>query len=132
MYIVSNPEATSGGGEANGGRLVIEVPSPAPTGFVLHESLHFLLAHVQSYGMAIVIQPILRAALANGESVEAFLPQAIARWRTVSPRQNATNEQSGGLAPAALAATLSAASAVRLSCPWPRWPPGRFGNGTKC
>jgi hypothetical protein len=145
VYIVSNPEATSGGGEANGGRLVIEVPSPAPTGFVLHESLHFLLApksslikaaadssgipfetlneavtyalapgitddakqtdilasqlvnfllegapasnpYVQSYGMAIVIRPILRAALANGESVEAFLPQAIARWRTVSPR----------------------------------------------
>jgi hypothetical protein len=150
VFIVSNPEQTSGGGEANGGRLVIEVPSPAPLGFVLHESLHVLLApkgnviksvadsagipfetlneavayalapgitddaqqsdllanqlvnfllqgvpasnpYVQSYGMAIVIRPVLRAALAQGEPLESFLPQAIARWRTVSPATGVTH-----------------------------------------
>lgn len=144
VFLVANPEENSGGGEGNGGRLVIEVPSPDPMGFLLHESLHALLAphaeqirvaadsaglsfetlnegiayafapgitedpvqadllaeqvarflvqgtkpsdpYVQSYAMAIAIRPVLRAALARGDSFETFLPQAIARWRQVVP-----------------------------------------------
>lgn len=149
VFLVANPDENSGGGEANGGRLVIEVPSPAPRGFVMHESLHFLLApraaeiraaadsagipfetlneaiayalapgiiggdvqqtdmlanqlvefmfrgtspndpYVQSYAMAIVIRPMLRSALEQGDSLSDFLPRAIAAWRRVSPRRNA-------------------------------------------
>jgi hypothetical protein len=144
VFLVANPEETSGGGEANGGRLVIEIPSPAPMGFLLHEALHALLAphaaairtvadsaglrwetlneavayalapgitddsrqadllaeqvvryvtrgtprsdpYLQAYLMAMVIRPVLRAALESGESVDAFLPKAIARWRSVVP-----------------------------------------------
>ena len=142
VFLISNPEETSGGGEGNGGRLVIEVPAPDPMGVLLHESLHLFLAphedqirlaadsaglsletfndgiayafapgitddpqqtdllaeqaarflvrgstpsdhYVQSYAMAIAIRPVLRAALARGDSFETFLPQAIARWRQV-------------------------------------------------
>lgn len=144
VFLVANPEENSGGGEGNGGRLVIEVPSPDPMGFLVHESLHAFLApheaqiravadsaglgfdalnegivyafapgitddprqtdllaeqaarflvqgtklsdpYVQSYAMAITIRPVLRAALARGDTLEAFLPQAIARWRQVVP-----------------------------------------------
>ena len=44
VFLVANPEENSGGGEGNGGRLVIEVPSPDPMGFLLHESLHTFIA----------------------------------------------------------------------------------------
>lgn len=147
VFLVANSEETSGGGEANGGRLVVEVPSPDPMGFLLHEALHALLAphadairaaadsaglrpgtlneaiayalapgitddagavdllaeqvarymlrgtppsdpYAQSYVMAIVIRPVLRAALDSGESFETFLPRAIARWRRVAPRDD--------------------------------------------
>ncbi|MGE5176139.1 MAG: hypothetical protein ACM3JJ_07145 [Hyphomicrobiales bacterium] len=43
VFLVANPDSANGGGEANGGRLVIEVPGPDPEGVVLHEALHFLL-----------------------------------------------------------------------------------------
>jgi hypothetical protein len=144
VFLVANPEETSGGGEANGGRLVIEVPSPAPMGFLLHEALHAFLSphadairaaadsaglhfetlneaiayalapgitgdarqndllaeqlahfvlqgrpksdpYMQFYLMAIVIRPVLRAALERGGSFSAFLPQAIAQWRRAAP-----------------------------------------------
>lgn len=39
--------------------------------------------YVQSYAMAIAIRPVLRSALARGDSLETFLPQAIARWHQV-------------------------------------------------
>ena len=140
VFLVANPESESGGGGANGGRVVVEVPSPDPMSFLLHEALHVLLAphaetiragadsagvgwetlneaiayafapgitaddrqedplaeqlvrfmhrgtpasdpYVQSYAMAIVIRPLLRASLERGETVSAFLPRAIARWR---------------------------------------------------
>lgn len=42
-FLVVNSEENSGGGEANGGRLVIEVPSPDAVGALLHESLHHFL-----------------------------------------------------------------------------------------
>jgi hypothetical protein len=145
VFLVANPEENSGGGEANGGRLVVEVPSPDPMGFLLHESLHVLLAphedairaaavsvglssqalnegiayalapgltndngradlladqlarylirgtpssdaYVQSYMIAAVVRPLLRASLDQGGTITAFLPMAANKWRTVSPR----------------------------------------------
>lgn len=44
VFLVANSEEGSGGGEANGGRIVIEVPAPDPLGTLFHESLHVLLA----------------------------------------------------------------------------------------
>jgi hypothetical protein len=43
VFLVANAEERNGGGEANGGRLVVEVPSPNAIGTLLHESLHWLL-----------------------------------------------------------------------------------------
>lgn len=43
VFLVSNPDTLSEGGEANGGRLVVEVPGTGLEGVTLHESLHFLL-----------------------------------------------------------------------------------------
>jgi hypothetical protein len=43
VFLVANVGEHSGGGEANGGRLVVEVPSPDAIGILLHESLHWLL-----------------------------------------------------------------------------------------
>ena len=145
VFLVPNPETASGGGGANGGRLVVEVPSADPMGFLLHETLHVLLAphgeairaaadsagtpwstlneaiayafapgitsedeesdylaeqiarfmrrgtppsdpYVQSYTMAIVIRPLLRACLEQRESLAIFLPRAVDRWRGVAAR----------------------------------------------
>jgi len=44
VYLVVNPEERSGGGEANGGRIVVEVPAPNPLTALFHESLHVLMA----------------------------------------------------------------------------------------
>jgi hypothetical protein len=44
VFLVANSEEGSGGGEANGGRVIVEVPSPNPIGYLLHEALHLLLA----------------------------------------------------------------------------------------
>jgi hypothetical protein len=143
VFHVANTDDKNGGGEANGGRLVIEVPSADPMGFLLHESMHALLAprvelikaqaeaagmnweslnegiayalapgitddietrdllvqelahylimktppsdsYAQFYMVAGVIRPILRAALAKGETIDQFLPKAINEWRHVS------------------------------------------------
>ena len=43
VFLVANPEEGSGGGGANGGRLVVETPGPDPMAFLLHEALHFVL-----------------------------------------------------------------------------------------
>jgi hypothetical protein len=43
VFLVANAEEHNGGGEANGGRLIVEVPSPDAIGVLLHESLHWLL-----------------------------------------------------------------------------------------
>jgi hypothetical protein len=44
VFLVANTEENSGGGGANGGRLVVEVPGPDSMGFLLHEALHVFLA----------------------------------------------------------------------------------------
>jgi hypothetical protein len=44
VFLVTNPEEGSGGGEANAGRLVIEVQDkPDPLPFLFHESMHLVL-----------------------------------------------------------------------------------------
>lgn len=144
VFLIANPDSLNGGGEANGGRLVVEVPIPDPEGTLLHESLHFLLTpqqrliqawadsarisptmlnegiayalspgltddplkddhladiaagflargtpatdpYVQSNMMALTIRPLLRAALEHDETITAFLPRAVAKWRLVAP-----------------------------------------------
>jgi hypothetical protein len=39
-------------------------------------------SYVQAYSVAIVIRPVLRAALERGETFTTFLPQALVKWRT--------------------------------------------------
>jgi hypothetical protein len=140
VFLVVNPEEGSGGGEANGGRLVVELQQkPDPLVFLVHESFHQLLRphqealkamadsanvdwqvinegmayaieglmedpdllpnllvhyiadgrttadpYVRFYMAAILFRPMLREALTNGETVSAFLPKAIARWKSLS------------------------------------------------
>jgi hypothetical protein len=43
VFLVANPDTGSGGGEANGGRLVVEVPGPDVDAVIVHESLHAIL-----------------------------------------------------------------------------------------
>jgi hypothetical protein len=43
VFFIANPDEGSGGGGANGGRLVVEVPAADQMAFLLHEALHFLL-----------------------------------------------------------------------------------------
>jgi hypothetical protein len=141
-FLVSNAEDKDGGGGANGGRLVVEVPLRDPIGVLLHESLHQLLRSkegaikaaaaeagidftllkegiayalypgvtattdqgdqlaqdlvrmqlrntpasdrfLQFDQLAIVIRPLLKAALAHDETITTFLPKATAKWRAV-------------------------------------------------
>lgn len=145
VFLVANSEESSGGGEANGDRIVIEVPAPDPMGTLLHESLHVLLHprvneikaaadssairfqnlnegivyamapgltdnpaesdrlsaqlarylergtpasdnYVQSYMIASVIRPVLRASIDAGETFPQFLPKAVAKWRAFITR----------------------------------------------
>ena len=145
VFLVANPEENNGGGKANGGRIVVEVPYSGAMSFLLHEALHVILAHqaesiraaavsvglsmqslnegiayafapgltedtgqvdvlaeelsrhlirgtpasdayAQFHMIAAVIRPLLRTALDQGETIGAFLPKAVARWRSVSPR----------------------------------------------
>jgi hypothetical protein len=69
VFLVANPDGNNGGGEANAGRLVIEVPSPDARSILLHESLHALLVAHQD--------EIQGAAKASGISFE-LLNEAIA------------------------------------------------------
>ena len=83
VFIMSNPEETSGGGEANGGRLVIEVPSPSPIEFVLHESLHVLLAP-----KANVIKAAANSAGIPFETLNEAVAYALAPGITDDAQQN--------------------------------------------
>ncbi len=144
LYIVTNPEEGSGGGEANSGRIVIEIEdSPDPVPVLFHESLHMLLrashdsiaaaatragvnftvmneaiayafapgltddgqamdnlpealarfliagrpltdVFVQDHLMAMVLRPVLRQSLARGETIQTFLPAAVAKWKSAT------------------------------------------------
>lgn len=143
VFFVANAEDRDGGGGANGGRIVIEVPLIDPIGVLMHESLHQLLRpkegamkvaadaagldfivlkeaiayavypgilgnteqgdqlvedlvqwqlrgvpasdrFLQFDQVAVVIRPLLKAALARNETISTFLPTAIAKWRRVA------------------------------------------------
>jgi hypothetical protein len=142
VFLVVNPEDGSGGGEANGGRLVIELQQhPDPLPFVAHESFHLLLVphlvtlkaladsanvdwqvinegmayaleglledpdllpgflvqfiaagrtiadpYVKFYMAAIVFRPMMRKALADGKTISTFIPEVIAKWKTLGIR----------------------------------------------
>ena len=139
VYLVANPEEGSGGGEANGGHLVVECQErPDPLPFLIHETMHYLLRpysekiknesdsagvdsqvineglayamegltedadrlpnylvqniargktaadrYTQFYMAGIVIRPLLRQALQNGETIAGFLPKAIKEWQHI-------------------------------------------------
>jgi len=148
VFLVANTEERNGGGGANGGRLVVEVPLVPLSdamGTLLHESLHRLLEpqrpaiqsaaeaaaldftmlnegiayalspgitadieqgdrlieelvrmqlrgtpasnrYLQFHLVAAVIRPLLRAALADNETITTFLAKATAKWRSVGTR----------------------------------------------
>jgi hypothetical protein len=41
-------------------------------------------SYVQACVVALVLRPLLRAALEHGETFTDFLPKAVAEWRTVA------------------------------------------------
>jgi hypothetical protein len=147
VFLVSDPDEKNGGGEANGGHIVVEVRPHESMGVLLHESLHALLmphgeaikAAAQSAGidvtvlnegiayalypglfpnsdgdqladelvgmlvrgkpaadnyvkfdmMAVVLRPLLQQALSRQETISAFLPRAVEKWRRVAGTQGA-------------------------------------------
>lgn len=38
-------------------------------------------SYVQAYSVAVVLRPLLRAAMGRGETITAFLPRAVEKWR---------------------------------------------------
>lgn len=42
--------------------------------------------YVQAYAVAVVIRPLLRAAIERGETFTVFLPKAVSKWRAASGR----------------------------------------------
>jgi len=140
VYLVADPDEKNGGGEANGGIIVVETRNNSDDLPVLmHESLHFLLKPYQekiriaaeaagvdpqvineglAYGMGGLIEnpdklpnmvvqnitggrgaadrytqfymaglaarPMLRDALAKGETLSTLLPKFIKKWQTLN------------------------------------------------
>jgi hypothetical protein len=74
VFLVANPSDRDGGGEANGGRLVLEVPSADPRSFLLHEALHFILASRHDEIAAAAKQSGLSFELVNEAVAYAFAP----------------------------------------------------------
>lgn len=74
VFLVANPDDKNGGGEANGGRLVLEIPSPDPRSFLLHEALHFILAAHHDEIDAAAKQSGLPFELVNEAVAYAFAP----------------------------------------------------------
>jgi hypothetical protein len=74
VFLVANPSDQDGGGEANAGRLVLEIPSADPRSFLLHESLHFLLAAHQDEIRAAATAAGLSFELVNEAVAYAFAP----------------------------------------------------------
>jgi len=42
--------------------------------------------YAESYMIATVIRPVLRASIDAGETFQMFLPKAVAKWRSFMPR----------------------------------------------
>jgi hypothetical protein len=67
LFLIANPEERSGGGRANGGRIVVEVPYADAMGFLLHESLHmFLQTHLSAIRAAATTAGLTFEALNEG------------------------------------------------------------------
>jgi hypothetical protein len=43
-------------------------------------------AYVRANTVAVVIRPVLRSSLDQGETITQFLPKALERWRRIAPR----------------------------------------------
>ncbi len=141
VYLVVNPDEKNGGGEANGGIVVIETQEEKPDMIpvLIHESLHFLLKpykekirlaseaagvdpevineglayamgglmedpdllpnmlvqnitrgqgasdrYTRFYMAGVVVRPMLREALAKGETISTLLPKIIKKWQTLN------------------------------------------------
>jgi len=74
VFLVANPSDKDGGGEANGGRLVLEIPSADPRSFLLHEALHFILASHHDEIEAAAKESGLSFELVNEAVAYAFAP----------------------------------------------------------
>ena len=74
VFLVANPDDKNGGGEANGGRIVLELPSPDPRSFLLHEALHALLKPHQEEIEAAAQSAGLPFELVNEAVAYAFAP----------------------------------------------------------
>jgi hypothetical protein len=82
VFLVANPEEGSGGGEANGGRIIIEVPSPGPMGMLFHESLHVLLTpHLDE------IQAAAESIGLRGQNLNEGIVYALAPGLTDNPAE---------------------------------------------
>lgn len=77
VFLAANPDGKNGGGGANGGRLVVEVPSPDPRSTLLHEALHKLLASHQDEIKAAADASGLSADVLNEGIAYAFAPGLI-------------------------------------------------------
>jgi len=74
IFLVANTDDKNGGGDANGGRVVLEVPSPDPRSFLLHEALHFILASDEDQIRAAAQAAGLPFELVNEAVAYAFAP----------------------------------------------------------
>jgi hypothetical protein len=74
VFLVANPDDKNGGGEANAGRLVIEVPSPDMRSTLLHEALHALLVAHQEEIQAAGKASGMAAEVLNEAIAYAFAP----------------------------------------------------------
>lgn len=74
VFLVANPDEHNGGGEANAGRVILELPSPDPRSFLLHEALHALLASHEEQIRAAAKASGLSFELVNEAIAYAFAP----------------------------------------------------------
>lgn len=74
VFLVANPDDKNGGGEANAGRILLELPSPDPRSFLLHEALHALLASHEDEIRAAAKASGLPFELVNEAVAYAFAP----------------------------------------------------------
>jgi hypothetical protein len=73
VFLIANPDPSGGGGGANGGRLVVELPSPDPASFLLHETLHVVLAP-----HAATIRAAAESAALSGQTLNEAIAYAFA------------------------------------------------------
>jgi len=82
VFLVVNSEETSGGGEGNSNRIIVEVPGPDSMGVLLHESLHVLLSQHLSQ-----IQAAGEAAGIRWQDLNDGIVYALAPGLTDDPKE---------------------------------------------